>query len=209
MTALLFGATGCAGPGLQASVLLPLPWFATLYGEAFAITRPTEDPHGCRHLRRRRANDPRQPHLHRRARAVLRAHASRRRCCWVPTSPPGRAVDCVAPAPCDPALADAPRSNLYGADLYFKWKPPNVAQTYGSVQWTTEYFARTLAEGGPTEGAGYTRARRPDRAALLLGGRFDMTGLPAGPTCRAVTATPGRSPSRPASSRACGSTRRS
>ena len=33
MTALLFGADGLRGPGAQASVLLPLPWFATLYAE--------------------------------------------------------------------------------------------------------------------------------------------------------------------------------
>src|SRR5215471_8635528 len=34
MTALLFGADGFRGPGAQASVLLPLPWFATFYAEA-------------------------------------------------------------------------------------------------------------------------------------------------------------------------------
>src|SRR5205085_12649062 len=37
MTALLFGTDGLRGPGAQASLLLPLPWFATLYGEAFSI----------------------------------------------------------------------------------------------------------------------------------------------------------------------------
>src|SRR5215831_4144245 len=37
MTALLFGEDGRRGPGAQASVLLPLPWFATFYGEAFSV----------------------------------------------------------------------------------------------------------------------------------------------------------------------------
>ena len=40
MTALLFGIDGFRGPGAQASVLLPLPWFATLYGEAFSVGAP-------------------------------------------------------------------------------------------------------------------------------------------------------------------------
>ena len=39
MTALLFGEDGLRGPGAQASVLLPLPWFATLYVESFSIAR--------------------------------------------------------------------------------------------------------------------------------------------------------------------------
>jgi hypothetical protein len=37
MTAPLFGVDGFRGPGAQLSLLLPLPWFATLYGEAFSI----------------------------------------------------------------------------------------------------------------------------------------------------------------------------
>src|SRR5687768_13000151 len=43
MTPLLFGADGFRGPGLQASWLIPkLPWFATLYAEAFSIGAPEE-----------------------------------------------------------------------------------------------------------------------------------------------------------------------
>ncbi len=42
MTALLFGEDGLRGPGAQASVLLPLPWFATLYAESFSITPPDD-----------------------------------------------------------------------------------------------------------------------------------------------------------------------
>src|SRR6185312_10780626 len=42
MTSLLFGEDGLRGPGAQASVLLPLPWFATLYAEAFSIGPPEE-----------------------------------------------------------------------------------------------------------------------------------------------------------------------
>src|SRR4029079_14150835 len=45
MTATLFGADGCLAAALLGSVLPPPPWFATLYGEAFAITTD-EEPNG-------------------------------------------------------------------------------------------------------------------------------------------------------------------
>ncbi len=42
MTSLLFGADGFRGPGAQVSMLLPLPWFATLYAEGFSIGPPED-----------------------------------------------------------------------------------------------------------------------------------------------------------------------
>jgi hypothetical protein len=77
---------------------------------------------------------------------------------------------------------EGPRSYLYGGDLYYKWKPANVAQSYASFQWTTEFYARTLADGGPTEGAGYSEAVVQIARRFYLGGRFDLTGLPSGPS---------------------------
>ena len=74
----------------------------------------------------------------------------------------------------------APRSFLYGSDLYIKWKPANVAQTYASVQWTTELYARTVADGGPTEGALYTEPVLQFARRWWIGGRLDVTGLPSG-----------------------------
>ena len=40
---------------------------------------------------------------------------------------------------------------------------------------------RTLADGGPTEGAGYSEAVVQIARRFYLGGRFDLTGLPSGP----------------------------
>ena len=45
-TSLLFGADGMRGPGAQASVLLPLPWFATFYVEAFSLGAPDNPTQG-------------------------------------------------------------------------------------------------------------------------------------------------------------------
>jgi len=93
----------------------------------------------------------------------------------------GRSFNCMGAVPCDPALASGPRSYLYGGDLYLKWKPANQAQTYASFQLTVEYFARTLADDRPTEGAGYVEPVVQIARRFYLGGRFDVTGLPSGP----------------------------
>jgi hypothetical protein len=181
MTALLFGADGLRGPGAQASVLLPLPWFATFYAEAFSLPVPDDTtlvatfggggrstPHNLTYT------------------AVLEQY-------WdlgESTSlllglnfATGKLFDCAmaGAAGCDPAAVAAPRTFLGGGDLYFKWKPANVAQTYASFQWTTEFFTRAIADGGPTEGAGYTEPVLQIARRWYLGARFDLTGLPSGP----------------------------
>jgi hypothetical protein len=177
MTALLFGADGFRGPGAQASVLLPSPWFATLYLEGFGLQAPADPAtvatfggggRGPRNLT---------------AAAVLEQY-------WDLTEATslllglnfatGRLFDCAGANPCDPEAIAAPRSYLYGGDLYLKWKPANVAATYGSVQWTTEVFFRSVAGGGATEGAGYTEPVVQFARRWFVGGRFDLVGLPAG-----------------------------
>jgi len=179
MTALLFGADGLRGPGAQASVLLPLPWFATLYAEAFSITAP-EDLAGVSTfgggVRLTPANLTYTAELEQFF-ELAESHSLLVGLNFAT----GRSVDCVTPAPCVPLTLDGPRSYLYGADLYYKWKPANVAQSYASFQWTTEFYARTLADGGPTEGAGYSEAVVQIARRFYLGGRFDLTGLPSGP----------------------------
>ncbi|HEX4405151.1 MAG TPA: hypothetical protein VH560_10015, partial [Polyangia bacterium] len=99
----------------------------------------------------------------------------------------GRLYDCPSTptGPCDTSVvvfSDPPRTLLQGGDLYFKWKPANVALTYASFQWTTEFFTRrTMGSNPATEGAGYTEPVLQFARRWYLGGRFDVTGLPAGP----------------------------
>jgi hypothetical protein len=179
MTAPLFGADGFRGPGLQASVLLPLPWFVTLYGEVFAIGAPEEPTAVSTFGGGGRLTPAKLSYT-----AVLEQFFELGETMSLLVGAnfaTGRALACGAMDPCDPALAASPRSYLYGGDLYFKWKPANTAQTYGSVQVTLEYFARTLAEGGPTEGAAYLEPVVQIARRFYVGGRFDVTGLPDGP----------------------------
>jgi hypothetical protein len=177
MTALLFGEDGLRGPGAQASLLLPLPWFATLYAEAFSIG-PPEDLAGLSTF----GGGARLTPDNLTYTAVLEQFfelAEAHSLLLGLNFATGRSVECVTGGPC--AAVEGPRSYFYGGDLYYKWKPANVARSYASFQWTTEFFARTLAGGAGTEGAGYSEAVVQIARRFYLGGRFDLTGLPSGP----------------------------
>jgi hypothetical protein len=179
MTALLFGQDGLRGPGAQASVLLPLPWFATLFAEAFSIGGP-DDPLLVTTFGGGGRATPRNLTYT----GVLEQY-------WdlgESTSlllglnfATGRLFDCMMAAMCVPGAVPAPRTLFEGGDLYFKWKPANVVQTYASFQWTTEFFAREITGGGPTEGAVYTEPVLQFARRWYVGARVDVTGLPSGP----------------------------
>ena len=178
MTALLFGADGLRGPGAQLSLLLPLPWFATLYAEAFSIGAADDTTRLATFGGGARLTPSNLTYA-----AVLEQFWELGEATSLllgANFATGRVFDCMGAMPCDVALAAGPRSYLYGGDLYVKWKPANQAQSYTSLQWTTEWFARTIADGGPTEGAGYTEPVVQIARRFYLGGRFDITGLPSG-----------------------------
>src|SRR5580698_302829 len=180
MTALLFGEDGLRGPGAQASVLLPLPWFATLYAEAFSI-EPPDDLAGVATFGGGGRLVPSNLTYTTELEQFFELAESQSLLVGLNFAT-GRSVDCVTAAPCAPLTTQGPRSYFYGADVYYKWKPANVAQSYASFQWTTEFYERTLADGGPTEGAGYSEAVVQFARRFFLAGRFDLTGLPSGPS---------------------------
>ena len=77
--------------------------------------------------------------------------------------------------------------NLYGADLYLKWKPPNQAFTYASIAWQTEYFLRqipNLTLGGvphaQLEGGMYSQLVFQVHRRWFLGVRGELMGFPSG-----------------------------
>jgi hypothetical protein len=179
MTPLLFGVDGLRGPGAQASLLLPLPWFATLFAEAFSIAPPDDTTRVATFGGGTRLTPSNLTYT-----AVLEQFWELGEATSIllgANFATGRLFDCMMAVPCEAALAAGPRSYLYGGDLYFKWKPPNQARSYSSLQWTTEWFARSIAAGGPTEGAGYTEPVVQVARRFYLGGRFDLVGLPSGP----------------------------
>ena len=83
-------------------------------------------------------------------------------------------------------LLDGFVSNLYGADLYVKWKPANQAQTYASLAWQTEYFLREVADQvivgartPPLEGALYSQLVAQVERRWFVGLRGEILGLPS------------------------------
>jgi hypothetical protein len=96
----------------------------------------------------------------------------------IPTAPPGSTV---------PTFYDNWYDNLYGADLYFKWKPVNQAQTYTSVAWTTEWFMRQIPDltilgvkKPQLEGGLYTQLVFQVHRRWFLGVRGEIDGIPSG-----------------------------
>jgi hypothetical protein len=179
MTALLFGQDGLRGPGAQGSVLVPLPWFATFYAEAFSIAPPDDPALVTTFGGGERATPHNLTYT-----AVLEQYwdlAETTSLLLGLNFATGKLFECPGAVGCDPAALAAPRTFLYGGDLYFRWKPANVAQTYASLQWTTEYFVRSIKDGGPTEGAVYTEPVYQFARRWYAGARLDVTGLPSGP----------------------------
>jgi hypothetical protein len=176
MLPLLFGTDGLRGPGAQASVLLPLPWFATLFAEAFSIGGPGD------YVVETFGGGERGTPRNLTYTAVLEQSwdfGENTAVVLGLNGATGKLFQCVGAATCDAALQPPPRTCLYGGDLYLKWKPANVAQSYASFQWTTEFFARTIASG-PTEAAGYSEGVLQFARRWYAGARFDVTGLPSG-----------------------------
>ena len=210
MTALLFGTDGLRGPGAQGSVLLPLPWFATFYAEAFSLGLPEAPPQ----LQTFGGGDRSTP-ANLTYTAVLEQY-------WDLTEntsvllglnfATGKIVDCIG-VPCVPGVNIGPtaRSYLTGGDLYVKWKPANVAQSYASVQWTTEYYVRKIEQSDwpPRGGRATPRPSFRSRVAGTSGAASTSPGCRAPRPCPAATAIRARSPSRRASSPASASTPRS
>ncbi len=181
-TSLLFGADGMRGPGAQGSLLLPLPWFATLYLEAFSLGAP-DDPALVSSFGGGGRSDPGNLTYA----AILEQY-------WDATdnaslmlglnAATGRLFDCAGVAICPGGGTRAARTFLYGGDLTYRWRPANVAESYASVQWTTELFFRSIGRvagiAGQTEGAGYTEPVVQVARRWYVGARLDIVGIPSG-----------------------------
>jgi hypothetical protein len=84
-------------------------------------------------------------------------------------------------------LYDNYYDNLYGADLYLKWKPVNQSRSYASVAWQTEYFVRQIPDlviaGGKSpqvEGGLYSQVVVQTHRRWFFGLRGELMGIPHG-----------------------------
>jgi hypothetical protein len=77
--------------------------------------------------------------------------------------------------------------NLYGVDLYLKWKPPNQVATYASVAWQSEFFLRQIPDltiagvrHPELEGGLYSQVVVQTHRRWYLGLRGELMGIPSG-----------------------------
>jgi hypothetical protein len=184
INAAFLGADGLRGPAAEVSWLAPLPFFLTLYGEVYSLRadalqapatgeRPAPtDSFG---------NDgSRTPTFVGAAKVFVplaedvSVYAG---LSYAHGESPGVAVsDGVS-------LGRGRASNVFGADLYVKWKPPNVAGGYASLAWQTEAIFRRFdgGDGLPAEwdGGFYSQLVYQFSRRWFFGVRGEMIGVPS------------------------------
>jgi hypothetical protein len=186
INAAFLGPDGLRGPGVQVSWLAPLPFFLTLYGEAFSIRTDApvqqegeiNDPAGSFG-----ADGARRPVLLAEAKAFYPFGDE-----WsvygglnfASGKSPGLAFPRAAGGL---ATAGAGReSQLYGADLYVKWKPANVVQGYESLALQGEVILRHFGGGDSLldewDGGAYLQAVAQVARRWFIGARGDLIGIP-------------------------------
>jgi hypothetical protein len=86
-----------------------------------------------------------------------------------------------------PTVYDNRDDNLYGTDLYLKWKPPNQSRSYASIAWQTEYFLRQIPDlpfaginRPQLEGGMYSQVVAQVHRRWYLGLRGELMGIPQG-----------------------------
>src|SRR6266481_877672 len=182
INAAFLGADGMRGPGVQVSWLAPLPFFLTLSGEAFSLrdgpadlsqaTPPIVPSFG--------GDNSAHPTLAAEAKAFFPVSET-----WSLTSglsfASGKSSGLLL---ADGTPVGANRdSQLYGADVYLKWKPVNVAQGYQSLAFQAEAIFRHMSGGDGIQdewdGGAYAQIVAQFARRWFLGIRGDVIGIPS------------------------------
>jgi hypothetical protein len=183
INAAFLGSDGMRGPGVQVSWLAPLPFYLTVYGEAFSLRDDTPSPAvgdigPVAPVKSFGADGARRPTAAGEAKAFFPfgdewsfyAGAS-----IASGSSPGI------------ALASSTRGTgrdtiLVGTDLYLKWKPANVSGGYSSVALQAETIFRHFTSGdgldSEWDGGMYAQIVAQVSRRWFLGVRGDLIGLP-------------------------------
>jgi len=181
INAAFLGDDGLRGPGAQVSWLAPLPFYLTLYAEAFSLSNdpaafgePVPPP-----VPTFGSDGPRRPTATAEAKVFLpmsEAWSFYGGLSFASGQSPGLFVAQNA------VLGAGRDSQLFGADAYFKWKPPNVAQSYGSLAIQAEWILRHLSAGDgfgdEWDGGAYAQVVAQFSRRWFLGLRGDYVGLP-------------------------------
>jgi hypothetical protein len=185
LNAAFLGGDGLRGPGAQVSWLAPLPFYLTLHAEAFSLGAPGTPGPGTTiapPVASFGGGEPSDLTYAAEAKAFFPLGEQ-----WSIFAGLSGATG-VSPGLFQPTdtgvnvLGANRRSYLVGADVYVKWKPPNVARGYNSVAWQTEAIWRHFddVEGVPGgwDGGLYTQVVVQVDRRWFLGVRGDVLGVP-------------------------------
>jgi hypothetical protein len=181
INAAFLGADGMRGPGVQVSWLAPLPFFLTFSGEAFSLAADVADETQAlpQPVPTFGADVGARPTLAAEAKAFFPMGES-----WslytglsfASGKSPGLSLGDFG------TFGVGREAQLFGADAYLKWKPPNVAQGYASLALQGEAIFRHLASGGALleewDGGAYLQAVLQFARRWFLGLRGDVLGIP-------------------------------
>jgi hypothetical protein len=182
INAAFLGADGMRGPGIQVSWLAPLPFFFTLYGEAFSLGGDPADQTGAlpQPVASFGTDRSTRPTLAAEAKAFFPLGES-----WSVYS----GLNFASGKSPGLSLGDAGttgvgrEAQLYGADVYLKWKPVNVAQGYESLAFQAEAILRHFGSGDGLEdewdGGAYAQIVAQFARRWFLGIRGDVVGVPS------------------------------
>ena len=182
INAAFLGADGMRGPGAQVSWLAPLPFFLTLYAEAFSLAAdPADETQALpQPVPTFGSDSSRRPTLAAEAKAFFPFGEE-----WsfygglnfASGKSPGLSLGDAG------TVGVGREAQLYGADLYLKWKPVNVAQGYESLALQAEAILRHFASGdgldGEWDGGGYAQVVAQFARRWFLGIRGDLVGVPS------------------------------
>jgi hypothetical protein len=182
INAAFLGADGMRGPGVQVSWLSPLPFFLTLSGEAFTLRSDPADQSGDlpQPVASFGADASHRPTLAAEAKAFFPLGEN-----WSLYS----GVNFASGKSAGLLLADGTpagvgrESQLYGADVYLKWKPANVSAGYQSLALQAEAILRHLSAGDTLEdewdGGAYAQIVAQFARRWFFGIRGDVVGVPS------------------------------
>ncbi|MGC4114150.1 MAG: hypothetical protein QM765_05900 [Myxococcales bacterium] len=170
LNAAYLGDDGLRSPGVQVSWLAPTPFFLKAAVEAFSIERSDAQSFGGS-LR----TDPTFV-------ATLKT--------FVPLAEDVSLMVGASSATGHAALEglseveNGPRTWLFGADLYLKWKPPNTSEHYFALALQAEYYWRrtagtsSLLPQAQTDGGLYVQLVAQLSRRWHAGARYDLLGVP-------------------------------
>lgn len=174
MNALFLGDDGMRAPGAELSWLLPLPFYLLVTGGAYSVAPPEDAGARTTFGGGERKDLTYLGNLH----------------TFVPFSDASSlllgasfATGLTAERAAATSELLAPhRSYLFGGDAYFKWKPPNVSDTWMMLTWQTEYYLRHVPDENILEGALYSQIAWRVARRWVIGLRGEIDGLPEGPS---------------------------